>query len=301
MKQPPYLQPGDAIGIVAPAGCFTEAEINPALEIVASWGLKVIPGRHLFAREQSFAGTDNQRATDLQQMLDDPEIKAILCARGGYGTVRIINKLNFSRFTKKPKWIAGYSDITVLHSALQERYGIESLHAPMPRIVPPQEPDVMSFDSLRAMLFGEVKEYVLQPSGDNRTGRARGVLTGGNLSVLYSLAGSDYEPDTRNRILFLEDIGEYLYHIDRMIMNMKIRGRLARLKGLIIGDMLNMKGSATGFHKSAIEIIRETVAEYKYPVLFQFPAGHSHPNLAFPLGREIIIDVTRHGSTIKFS
>ncbi len=298
MKRPPYLKPGDTIGIAAPAGCFAKPELVPALEIFESWGLKIKPGKHLYAKEMSFAGSDAQRKADLQKMLDDPGIQAIICARGGYGTVRIIGDLDFTKFKKYPKWVSGYSDITVLHAALHQ-LGFESMHGIMPRTLLPKEPDMVSFDSLRAMLFGEVNEYKLQPNDKNRKGKGKGILTGGNLSVWHSIAGSDYEPDTAGKILFLEDLNESLYHIDRMMMNLKIRGKLAHLKGLIIGDMLDMKGAPGGFDKPAVDVILDCVKEYKYPVLTGFPAGHTHPNLAFPLGREVEVVVGANGSWVR--
>jgi muramoyltetrapeptide carboxypeptidase len=291
MISPPLLQPGDAVGIVAPAGFLAEADVTASLNIIRSWGLEVVLGKYLYNRRNSFAGTDNQRAADLQQMLDDKNIRAILCARGGYGTIRIMEKLRFDKFQKNPKWIVGYSDITVLHSCLQQCLGIESIHGTMLRFAFPKVPDMVSFDSLHSLLFGNIKEYALQAEPSNRTGEARGILTGGNLSVLYSLAGSRYEPDTDGKILFLEDISEYLYHIDRMVMNLRIRDRFRHLNGLIIGHMTDMKSSPSGYRKPAHEIILEAVREFSYPVMFGFPAGHEHPNLSLIMGREIHLTV----------
>jgi muramoyltetrapeptide carboxypeptidase len=291
MITPPHLRTGDTVGIVAPAGCLTAEEIMPAVDMFRSWGLHVVFGSHLFSRRNSFAGTDNQRASDFQIMLDDPAIRAILCARGGYGTIRIIERLDFGKFAGNPKWIVGYSDITVIHACLQQRVGVESLHGAMPRVVPPQKPDLASFDSLRAVLFGELKQYTLRPHRHNLTGNATGTLVGGNLSVLCSMAGTGLDGDTSGKILFIEDLNEYLYHIDRMIMNLKLRGRLANLKALVVGGMQGMRLSPSGFRKPAYEIIREAVAGYGYPVMFGFPAGHGHPNLSLILGREVALEV----------
>jgi muramoyltetrapeptide carboxypeptidase len=291
MIRPPNLQKGDIIGIVAPAGCLSGPEIAPAIDIIRSWGLNVVFGEHIFKRRNSFAGTDIQRAADFQHMLDNRNIRAILCARGGYGTVRIIDRLRFGNFLKYPKWIAGYSDITILHAFMQQCLGTESLHGAMLRVIPPKLPDVVSLDSLRAALFGKISEYTLQPHRHNLPGKATGILLGGNLSVLYSLSGSCYDPDTRGKILFLEDLNEYLYHIDRMIMNLKIREKLKGLNALIIGGMLGMKSSPSGFHKPAYNIIREAVADYGYPVMFGFPAGHGSPNLSLVFGREVSLSV----------
>lgn len=299
MKRPPYLKQGDTIGVAAPSGCFGKHELLAAFDLFESWGLKIKTGKHLYEKELSFAGSDAHRREDFQKMLDDEEIQAIVCARGGYGTVRIIGDLDFTRFKKHPKWISGYSDITVLHAALHQ-LGFETMHGIMPRTVLPNEPDVVSFDSLRGMLFGEIHEYSLQPGDKNRYGKGKGILTGGNLSVLYSIAGSVYEPDTDGKILFIEDLNESLYHVDRMMMNLKIRGKLKNLKGLIIGDMMDMKGSPGGFDKPAVDVILDCVKEYRYPVLTGFPAGHKHPNLAFPLGRVVELEVGKSGSVVRF-
>ncbi|HLO59626.1 MAG TPA: LD-carboxypeptidase [Bacteroidales bacterium] len=299
MIRPPYLKKGDRISIVAPAGTLVKNEIAEACDLMQEWGVEPVFGKHLFRKQQSFAGTDAQRAEDFQHMLDDPSIRAIICARGGYGTIRIIDKLDFSAFKKKPKWIVGYSDITILHCALQQRLGIESIHGPMPRFVPPKSPDLVSFDTLRALLFGEEGEYILQPNRLNRKGKGKGILTGGNLSVLYSLAGSVYDPDMDGKILFIEDIGENLYHIDRMMMSLKIRGKLDMLNGLIVGEMTDMNGSKAGFHKPAYQIIKEHTAAYDYPVIFGFPAGHGETNLAMVMGRETEMRVEEKCSSLR--
>jgi len=300
MIQPPRLRPGDTIGITAPAGCLAEPEIRPAVDILRSWGLHAVFGKHLFKRRNSFAGTDNQRAADFQDMLDNPRIRAILCARGGYGSVRIIDRLRFGNFLRHPKWIVGYSDITVIHAFMQQCLGTESLHGAMLRVIPPAVPDIASFDSLRAVLFGELKEYALQPHRLNIPGTAEGILIGGNLSVLYSITGTCMDLDTRGKILFLEDVGEYLYHIDRLIMNLKLRGKLEGLQALIVGGMINMKTSPSGFRKPAHAIIREAVVGYGYPVMFGFPAGHGHPNLSMVLGREVKLEVGQVNCKLTF-
>jgi len=300
MIRPPYLRPGDAVGITAPAGCLSKPDIMPAVDIIRSWGLRVVLGDHLFKRRNSFAGTDNQRAADFQKMLDDRDIRAILCARGGYGSIRIIDRLRFGNFLKHPKWIAGYSDITVIHAFMQQCLGTESLHGAMLRTVPPEVPTLVSMDSLRTVLFGELKEYTLRPHRLNKPGDATGILVGGNLSVLYSLSGTCFDPDTGGKILFLEDLSEYLYHIDRMIMNLKIRDRLKGLKGLIVGGMHDMRVSPSGFRKTAYDIIREAVSGYGYPVMFGFPAGHGHPNMSLILGREVKLTVTPDSCKLIF-
>jgi muramoyltetrapeptide carboxypeptidase len=299
MIRPPLLRKGDTVGIAAPSSYLLKEELEPGLELIRSWGLQVMIGQHVFRRSNSFAGTDEQRAADFQAMLDDPGIRAIICARGGYGTVRIIRKLNFDKFLRHPKWIAGCSDITVLHGYLQN-LGVESLHSEMPRFVPPAEPDLASMDSLRAALFGETRQYSIQPNAGNKPGKSRGILTGGNLSVLYSLAGSDLEPETAGRILFIEDIGEYLYHIDRMMMNLAVRDRMKDLKGLVVGTMNNMMISGSGYRKPAYSVIREAVSSFDFPVMFGFPAGHAHPNMSLILGREVEITVNSKQCTLTF-
>jgi muramoyltetrapeptide carboxypeptidase len=299
MIRPPLLRKGDTVGIAAPSSYLLKAELEPGIDLIRSWDLQVVTGQHVFRRQNSFAGTDEQRTADFQAMLDDPGIRAIICARGGYGTVRIIRQLNFDRFLKNPKWIAGCSDITVLHGLLQNM-GVESLHSEMPRFVPPAVPDLVSMDSLRAALFGETRQYVIQPHADNRPGKSRGILTGGNLSVLYSVAGSNLEPGMAGRILFIEDIGEYLYHIDRMMMNLAVRDRLKDLKGMIVGTMNNMMISGSGYRKPAYSVIREAVSSFDFPVMFGFPAGHAHPNMSLILGREVEITVNSKQCTLTF-
>jgi muramoyltetrapeptide carboxypeptidase len=299
MIRPPYLRRDDTIGIVAPSSALTETEITPAMDLIRSWGLKVVTGRNIYRSTNSFAGNDARRAADLQSMLDDPGIRAILCARGGYGAIRLMNKLDFKQFQSNPKWIAGCSDITVFHSWLQQ-LGIESLHSAMPRVVPPGRPDPVSMESLRAALFGETPGYTVPSHPLNWPGKARGILTGGNLSVLYSMAGTYLDVDTRGKILFIEDVGEYLYHIDRMMMNLKIRGKLEGLNGLVVGTMSNMMVSGSGFRKTATRTIRDAVAGYGYPVMYGFPAGHEHPNLSLVLGAEVEMNVAEDGCRLEF-
>ncbi len=300
MITPTYLQPGDIIGIVAPASFVTAEEIQEFKKLAESWGLIVKEGKNLYLKKNSFAGTDAQRISDFQQMLDDKSIRAIVCARGGYGTIRIIHKLDFRNFQKNPKWIVGCSDITVLHTFLQQNTGTESLHAIMPRHFSNRKKDLSSVDSLKKALFGELSGYVIKPHANNRTGKASGILIGGNLSVLYSLRGTSLDIDTKGKILFIEDVNEYLYHIDRIIMNFKISGKLKDLAGLIVGGMSGMKVSVSGFDKSANEIILEAVDDYKFPVMFNFPAGHIRPNMTLILGREITMQVEPDKCSLQF-
>ncbi|MDP4282180.1 MAG: LD-carboxypeptidase [Bacteroidota bacterium] len=293
MNQPPFLEKGDKIGIVAPARSISFEEIHPSIRLFQKWGLEVILGTHIFDRCHQYAGTDHQRRDDLQQMLDDPSIRAILCARGGYGTVRIIDGIDFTRFKENPKWIVGYSDITVLHSHIYQNYGIETLHATMPFNI--KDPDVKddTTESLRKALFGENIFYRTPITFPGRTGLSEGILVGGNLSILYSLMGSESELDTNGKILFIEDVDEYLYHIDRMMQCLKRAGKLDHLKGLIAGRFTDMRDNTIPFGMSANEIISETLKDYSFPICFDFPAGHGSLNFALYHGRKIRLIVDR--------
>ncbi len=297
MIQPPYLKKGDKVAIVSPARSITFEEVHPSIRVLQKYGLEVILGTHVFSRFNQFAGSDDHRKKDLQQMLDDDSIRAIICTRGGYGSVRIIDNLDFTKFTRRPKWIVGYSDITVFHSHIHTCFGIETLHATMPKNILSDIPD----DSVKSMvntLFGGAVQYTMPGTKFSREGHAEGVLTGGNLSIIYNLMGSVSEPDTRGKILFLEDLDEYLYHVDRMMMNLKRAGKLSGLAGLILGGMSKMNDNTIPFGKSAEEIISEAVAEYKYPVCFNFPAGHTEKNMALILGRKIKFTVGKQVSIV---
>ncbi len=291
MKTPSYIKRGDKIGIVSTARRISKEEIYPAVKIFKEWGLEVVLGKHLFEEYNQFAGTDEQRTADLQQMLDENSVKAIIFARGGYGTVRIIDKLNFSNFIKKPKWIAGYSDVTVLHSHIHSNFGIETLHSTMPLNISENKFSKESLESFKKALFGEKITYSLKISSLSRKGKAEGILVGGNLSILYSLIGTKSDINTNGKILFIEDLDEYLYHIDRMMMNLKRAGKLNNLAGLIVGGMSEMNDNKIPFGKTANKIIAETVAEYNYPVCFDFPAGHKNDNRVLILGRVIKFNV----------
>lgn len=291
MITPPYLKTGDKVGIVATARKISLSEVDPAIRVFESWGLEVVQGQHLFDEANQQAGTDKDRAADLQQMLDDPEIKAIFCARGGYGTVRIIDLLDFNAFQKKPKWVVGYSDITVLHSHIHTHFSIETLHATMPLNFPEDGSENASTLGLKKCLFGETPEYKLTTRLGSRPGHAQGVVVGGNLSILYSLRGTPDDINTEGKILFIEDLDEYLYHVDRMIMNLKRGGMLDKLAGLVVGGMTQMRDNTVPFGKTAEEIISSAVAEYSYPVIFGFPAGHLPDNQPLILGREATLNV----------
>jgi len=249
-------------------------------------------GSHVFSKYHQFAGTDEQRRMDFQQMLDDESIRAILCSRGGYGSVRIIDRLDFTRFTERPKWLIGYSDITVFHAHFHTQLKTESLHATMPKNILSDIPD----DSLGTMinaLFGYHISYSYPRTAYSREGLAEGMLVGGNLSILINLMGSVTEIDTDGKILFLEDVDEYLYHLDRMMMTMKRAGKLSRLKGLVVGGFSGMNDNLIPFGKTPAEIIAEAVSEYKYPVCFDFQAGHLDKNLALIFGRKIRLTIAK--------
>lgn len=299
MITPPYLKSGDKIAVVATARKVSPSEMDFAFSTLRSWGLQVVTGPHLFGEANQYSGTDEERAFDLQMMLDDKGIKAIICARGGYGTVRIIDQLNFSTFEQHPKWIVGYSDITVLHSHIHTQFGIETLHATMP-INFPDDGTAAATESLRKALFGETLEYNIDAKPLNKPGNASGVLTGGNLSILYSLTGSASDIQTQDKVLFIEDLDEYLYHVDRMMMNLKRSGKLSGIKGLIVGGLSKMNDNAVPFGKQAEQIIAESAQEAGIPVCFNFPAGHIADNRALIMGREVRLDIDPGGVSLLF-
>jgi muramoyltetrapeptide carboxypeptidase len=294
MLQPPCLKKGDKIGIVAPARSITFDDVHPSIRLFQKWGLEVVLGTSIFGKDNQFAGTDRQRQADFQQMLDDPSIRAIICARGGYGTVRIIDDLDFREFCRNPKWIVGYSDITVLHAHIFRHFSIETIHSVMPVNIKEADFGCVTSESLRKALLGEKLFYKKPVTFHDRTGLSEGILTGGNLSIIYSLTGTASDTDTDGKILFLEDVDEYLYHIDRMMMNLKRAGKLNKLNGLIVGGMDRMNDNEVPFGKTANEIIADAVAEYNYPVCFDFPAGHGETNLALILGRKIRFKVDKN-------
>ncbi len=297
---PPYLKPGDKIGIVSTARKISREELQPAVECFEKEGFEIVFGKNLFKELNQFSGTDDERAEDFQLMMDDSEIKAILCARGGYGTVRIIDKLDFTAFRKNPKWICGFSDVTVLHSHIWQNFGIETIHSIMPVQLKKLGGESDAAKTLVKSLKGNALDYQFPAHPLNRTGSAEGILVGGNLSILYSLLGSVSDIDTAGKILFIEDIDEYLYHIDRMMMAMKRAGKLDKLKGLVIGGMSDMKDNTIPFGKNAEEIILDAVKEYGFPVCFNFPAGHIDTNCAIYIGKSAKLEVSKAKSTLDF-
>jgi muramoyltetrapeptide carboxypeptidase len=300
MIRPQYLKQGDIVGLIAPARKVTLEDVEPAIRKIQSWGLEVKAGDFLFYEHNQYAGIDSQRSSDLQSMLDDEQIRAILCARGGYGSVRLLASLNCTAFCRNPKWIIGYSDITALHSCLQVGCSTESIHALMAFNFTAAEEENESILGLKNVLFGTIPSYFLPPASLNRHGKGTGMLVGGNLSVLFSLRGTAFDTDTAGKILFLEDIDEYLYHVDRMMMNLKLGGKLDNLAGLVIGGLTDMKDNSIPFGRTAEEIIYEAVREYDYPVMFGFPAGHGARNLPLIMGRSATLEVMDEGSNLHF-
>jgi muramoyltetrapeptide carboxypeptidase len=290
-KIPPYLKKGDSIGITCPAGFITMEDIQPAVTKMEEWGYSIKLGNTVGKKDFTFGGTDEERLEDMQQMLDDKSIKAIMCARGGYGAVRIIDKLDFKKFTLFPKWIIGFSDITVIHSHLNKNFSVASIHSKMCNSFPKDwskaEPvQIETIESIQKCLAGEKMMYAGVPNEKNKLGKAEGILIGGNLKTLETLAGSKSDINTDNKILFVEDTGEYLYSIDRMFWNLKRSGKLHKLKALIIGGfkVKPVEDPADEFRITLYEIVLEKVKEYNYPVCFDFPVGHQKNNFALKCG-----------------
>ena len=287
------LEKGNIIGIVSPAGFIKDGEdLSKAIALVKSWGLKVKLGKHVFSKYKHFAGTDAQRAADFQAFLDDDSIHAIWCARGGYGSVRLLDKLDFTKFKKKPKWIIGYSDITVFHHVAQ-RLGIESIHAIMPTSLDAITESDSAKTSLRIALFGNNLSYKFKANKYNKIGRVSGKIIGGNLSIIASMLGSKYALNTKGNILFIEEIGEYKYSIDRMLQSLKLNGYFEHCNGLVLGSFTNIKKNDPEFGLSMEELILDVVKDYDFPVCFDFNAGHITQNNALIFGREAILDVSQ--------
>ena len=297
MITPPYLQKGDTVAILATARKHIVKSMQPTIDLLESWGLHVVIGKSIGLEENQLAGNDEQRAADLQEQLDNPNIKAIWCARGGYGTVRVVDLIDFTQFKKSPKWLVGFSDVTVLHNHLNTM-GYKSIHGIMPISLAKASKEAI--ESLRLSLFGQPLQYAIDPHPMNRLGKATGELVGGNLSILYSVLGSPSAIDCTDKILYIEDLDEYLYHIDRMMMNLKRNGCLESLKGIIVGSMIDMKDNDIPWGKNALEIVQDVTKQYNIPVIFNFPAGHIHDNRALILGNNVTIEVTENCSTVVF-
>jgi muramoyltetrapeptide carboxypeptidase len=302
LVRPPYLKAGDTVAIVAPSGVLKNrnAEIQNAQDLLASWGLHTVLGTHLYSDSNHFAGTDAERCADFQQAMDDPTISAIWAARGGYGTVRILDKLDYTKYKKKPKWVIGYSDITALHSQLHNE-GFESIHAIMAagitKDLKNMEETVATF---KDAIFGKPLTYTLDGSEYNKVGTASGQLVGGNLTLLHTMLGSKTSIDVSGKILFIEEIGEYAYHIDRMLQSLKRAGYFDNCKGVIVGDFSKMRENTTPWGSSVEQLILDALSEYDFPIAFKMPAGHEDDNRAMIFGRNIELKVTKNESVIVF-
>ncbi|MBS1519587.1 MAG: LD-carboxypeptidase [Bacteroidetes bacterium] len=294
----PYLKKGDKIAITCPAKKLPNP-MDDAIALLKSWGLEVVIGETVNASYHQFAGDDDLRARDFQQFVNDDSIKAIIAARGGYGTVRIIDKIDFSRFATNPKWVVGFSDITVLHAHLFANYKAETIHGQMPVNIP--DASKYSLDTLRKALFGEELSYQFNSHDLNRIGEATGVVIGGNLSLLVAILNSvsDYSYD--GKILFIEDVGEYLYSVDRMIRALDRAGKLKNLVGLIIGGFTDMKDNDIPFGQTVPEIIMEVVKGYNYPICFDFPAGHIPDNQSIILGKTLNLSIKGKHVVARYS
>ena len=295
INRPERLHPGSRVALVATARKVSPEEVQPAIALLRAWQLEPAVEEGLYLSDNQMAGDDNHRAALLQRYLDDDSIDAILCVRGGYGTVRIVDRVDFSPLLRRPKWIIGYSDVTVLHSHVARHCQLATLHATMPLNIPGDTAQWGSpaIESLRRTLFEGTVDIKAPASPLNRTGHCHAPVVGGNLSVLYSLLGSASDIDTDGKILFIEDLDEYLYHIDRMMQNLKRNGKLERLKGLVVGALSDMHDNAIPFGHTAEEIVRDTVRDYDYPVAFHLPVGHiGLNNRALLLGIPATLDIT---------
>jgi muramoyltetrapeptide carboxypeptidase len=296
MRVPPFLTAGDTVAIVAPAGKIPKESIDKAADVLRSWGLQVVISKNISSRSHSyFSGSDKERLADIQEMLDG-NICAVLCARGGYGMTRILDRIDFSFFLKNPKWIIGFSDITALHLKLYE-LGVESIHGPMSSHFFKSEYSE-SITSLRNLLFGKQQAIAASHNKMNRPGSASGVVIGGNLSLLNDALGTTTSPDMKNAILMVEEIGEYKYKVDRMFTQLNRAGKLDQLAALIIGHMTDIRDADPGFGESIEEIVMDKVKEYSYPVAFNFPFGHDAPNMAWRHGARATLSVEETGSTL---
>jgi muramoyltetrapeptide carboxypeptidase len=299
--QPELLKSGDTISILAPSGVLNnfDKKIEKAINIFKSWGLNVVLGNHIYDKNGHFAGTDKNREKDFQKALDNKNIKAIWCARGGYGAVRIIDKLNFDNYLKNPKWIIGFSDITVIHNKLNF-LNSESIHAMMITGFEDIGQNNDSLSKLKNVLFGDSLSYSITSNKNNKTGKSEGIIVGGNLTLIQSTIGSKTELKMKDKILFIEEIGEYAYHIDRMLYSLKRAGYFENCKGLIVGQISDVKKNNTDFGRSINELILDVLDEYNFPILFDFPAGHEKTNFPIILGRKVILDVSKPDSKVIF-
>jgi muramoyltetrapeptide carboxypeptidase len=293
---PPYLQKGNTIGIVCPSGFMPFERAQTCIDVLQQWGYQVKVGKTLGLQSNYFSGTDQERLSDLQSMMDDDEVHAILCGRGGYGLTRIIDQIDFKKFRKKPKWIIGYSDITVLHCHLLRRFNIASIHSPMAAAFNDGEHENEYVQSLRKAIAGKNSIYKCEGHAYNKKGSVTGELVGGNLSLLAHLIGTPSDVNTANRILFIEDIGEYIYNVDRMFYQLIRAGKFKNLGGLIIGGFTDMKDTIVPFGKDVYEVIHDVVKEYGFPIAFNFPVSHEKENYPLKIGLEYELKVGKNVS-----
>ncbi|MCX7548500.1 LD-carboxypeptidase [Xanthomarina sp. F1114] len=302
LKQPPFLKAGDTVAIVAPSGILKgrASEIQQAKSLLKSWGLNVVVGKHVFNQNNHFAGTDDERCEDFQEAMDNSSISAIWCARGGYGAVRILDKLDFTKLKERPKWLIGYSDITALHNQFHNE-GFETIHALMCTSLSDDPNDITeTIDTFKKAIFGEPLSYTLKGSAYNKTGTVSAPLVGGNLTMLHTMLGSKTSIDTSGKILFIEEIGEYKYHIDRMLQSLKRAGYFDDCAGLLVGDMSKIRKNTTAWGSSIEQLILDALADYNFPIAFNMPAGHEKDNRAMVLGETIKMTVGKDESTVVF-
>lgn len=302
LMQPEYLKAGDTVAIVAPSGILKnrQGEVQQAVDLLKSWGLHAVVGKHVFSQANHFAGTDNERCEDFQNAMDDPTISAIWCARGGYGAVRILDKLDFTKLKTKPKWLIGYSDITALHNLFHNQ-GFETIHAMMcVSLTKDLEGLEQTVATFKSAIFGETLTYTLAGTNYNRIGTASGELVGGNLTMLHTMLGSETSIDTSGKILFIEEIGEYKYHIDRMLQSLKRAGYFDNCAGVIVGDMTKLRKNTTLWGTSIEQLVLDALADYDFPIAFNMPAGHEKDNRAMVLGSTVKLTVDKDKSTVVF-
>lgn len=299
IKIPPYLRKGDTIAIVCPSGYMPAKKAKTCIRVLQEWGYQVRVGKTLGNQFHYFSGTDTERLADLQAMLDDKEVKAVLCGRGGYGMSHIVDGLDFTRFKKHPKWLIGFSDITVLHAQVYQQLKTASLHATMAAAFNDGQHKKEYVQSLAKALKGIKANYACKPHVLNRTGKGEGELVGGNLSLVAHLVGSVSAYQTKGKILFLEDVGEYIYNVDRMFIQLKRNGMLDDLAGLIIGGFTEMKDTTIPFGTDVYTAIQSHLKEYKYPVCFDFPVSHDKKNYALKVGVKHRLTVTKAKVILK--